>query len=267
MNRKFLGLRLLGLMVVLVSFVLLWTAQPASAAVTHWAKWKVNFAFPSNQMDGVLTVQVGHTTSSGTKVIDQEKQYTATCGTVGNVVVQNEKATFDGSSYYACSMPSIRAKAAEMTNGALIISTSCDSKRPYIISDLTLEGSPINAGSDNPLFYRDDISFNLPLDIVAQEAQLASGFAQADAESSSFAISSSLQTVTVLYNKTGANQYAPAFTADAAALTSTPAIINGVIPLSTQASTVYIGYSPESGKFFEGSLATLEVDPYCVGSG
>jgi hypothetical protein len=29
----------------------LWSAQPASAAITRWAKWKVDFAFPNNQMD------------------------------------------------------------------------------------------------------------------------------------------------------------------------------------------------------------------------
>lgn len=267
MNRKNFTLQLLALMVALMALALLWSAQPASAAVTRWAKWKMNFAFPSNQMEAILTVQVGHTTTSGTKIIDQEKEYMATCQIVGNVTVQNEEATFGGSGYYACAVPSIRAKVAEMTQGTLIIPNSCDSKRPYVIADLAIDGSPVNAGSDNPLFHRDDITFNLPLDVNTQEAQLLSEFAQADAESSSFSVNGSSQTLSVLYNRVGQNQYAPSFTADSTSLTATPALVNGPIPLSTQASTVYVGYSPTSGDYFEGSLADLEVDPYCVGSG
>jgi hypothetical protein len=267
MNRKILELRLLGLMVLIVGGCFLWSAQPASAAITRWAKWKVDFAFPNNQMDAVLTVQVGHTTSSGTKVIDQEKTYTVTCQTVGNVVVQNEIATFGGSGYYQCNLPSIKQKVAQMTNGTLLIADSCDSKRPYITSNLTLEGNPINSNGDNPLFHRDDLNFSLPLNVVTQEAQLLSEFAQAEAESSSFPINSAGNNVMVLYDKTGANQYTPNFLADALTLSSTPPTLNGPIPLSTLASTVYVGYSPDSGKYFEGKLETILVDPYCVGTG
>lgn len=267
MNRKTLGLRLLGLMVLIAGSCFLWTAQPASAAITRWAKWKVDFAFPNNQMDAVLTVQVGHTTSSGTKVVDQEKTFTVSCQTVGNVVVQNNVATFGGSGYFQCDLPSIKQKVSLMTNGTLLIANSCDAKRPYITSNLTIEGNPVNSGGDNPLFYRDDINFNLPLNIGTQEAQLLSEFALAEAESSSFPISSAGNNVTVLYDKTGAIQYTPNFLADSLILSSTPPTLNGPIPLSTLASTVYVGYSPDSGKYFEGKLETLLVDPYCVGTG
>lgn len=267
MNKKWIGLRFMVGIAVLLGIYLLVATQSAAAVGQTWAKWKIQVNFQNNVINPRLVVQIGHTTVSGVKVIDQEGNFWIPCSVVGNPIVQNNKAIFNGSSYYQCVVPSIQLKVSEMTGGAMIIPDSCDAKRPYLTGILSLEDNPIQPAANNPLFYREDISFNLPLDTATGQAQLVTSFDQATAESNSFVVGISNHTVTAVYNKTPGSPYTPAFTVDTVSYTSTPATISQPIFLSTLESTVYFGYSPATGEYFEGILNSLVVDPYCVGTG
>ena len=92
-------------------------------------------------------------------------------------------------------------------------------------------------------------------------------FAQGVAASDSFAISAAGQVATAVYVKATPNTYAPTFTVDTLSLPSTPPTVTGPFMLSNLDSTIYFGYSPASGKYFEGTLTDLLVDPVCLGGG
>ncbi len=264
MIREIISLRLLTLMLILVGIALL-APKPATATEGPWARWKMDFTFPDDQLEAVLTIKVGYTTSSGIDIYQQVEDYEITCVMIGNVVVQNEEATFDGNSYYRCTVPSIRSKVALMTNGGLLLPPSSAYTEQYLVGDLILD--PILGGGDNPVFYRDDIKFDLPMDFSTQEAWLDVAFDHAEAESSKFAISSSLQRVAVRYDETGPTQFTPDIRVDSTMLSSTPGTINGEIFLSNEASQIYLGYSPDTLEFFEGVMSWVQVDPYCYCGG
>lgn len=267
MNKKWYGLRFIVGVLVLLGIYFLVATQPAKAAGQTWAKWKIQVNFQNNAINPKLVVQIGHTTASGKKVIDQEEDFAISCATVGNPVVQNNKATFDGSSYYECDVPSIQQKVSEMSSGALVIPDSCDAKRPYLTGVVTLEDHPIQPTNSNPLFYRDDITFELPLDVTTGQAQLSTSFDGAAAISDNFVAGGISHTVTAIYNKSGGAPYTPVFTVDTNSYGSSPATLSQPIYLSTLESTIYFGYSPATGEYFEGILDFLIVDPYCVGTG
>jgi hypothetical protein len=255
------------LFAVFMTVFLFVVAQSAAAAPGRWARWEIVTAFPNNQMDTDLVIQVGHTTQAGKQVVEQEQTFAVTCQTVGNPVIQNDKATFDGNDYFSCAVPSIKDNVATMTGGTLIISDLCPAKRPYLTGSLSLDNTPFNPNSDNPLFYRSDIQLNIPLNEATLQANLFTNFDQADVSSSSFASLAGGHSITAVYNRTYGNTYAPAFTVDNLSLSAAPATVTGPFYLSNLASTVYIGYSPTLGEFYEGSLTTLLVDPVCIGQG
>ncbi|MCL4266404.1 MAG: hypothetical protein KJ069_24585 [Anaerolineae bacterium] len=241
--------------------------QAAGATPTRWARWWTDTSFPNNGMDTDLVIQLGYTTQNGQNVITQQQSFYVSCTAVGNPVIQGGKATFNGSSYYSCALPNIRDLVAWMSNGTLQIGDECAAKRPALTGSLTIDGTPNNLVGDNPLFYRDDIQFSLPLKVSNQNARLVTSFDGVAASSDSFAITAGDQTVTAVYVRTNPNTFAPTFTVDSLSLVSTPPTVNGPFMLSNLASTIYIGYSPATGKYFEGTLTSLLVDPVCVGTG
>lgn len=267
MNKRFNNLRVVVGILVLTAVFLLLAAQPAAATGQQWAKWKIQVNFQGNVINPKLVVEIGHTTPSGNRVIDDVEHFTITCTVVGNPTVQNNQATFNGNSYYQCEVPSIQQKVSEMTSGMFIIASECEAKRPYITSIVSLDDTPVQLAANNPLFYRDDITFSLPLDITTGQAQISTVFDNATAESSNFFPGITNHTIMAIYNKGSGMQYTPAFTVDTFSYSSTPATINQMIGLSTLESTIYFGYSPTTNEYFEGVLTSLIVDPYCIGTG
>ncbi len=267
MNSKWFGTRLVVLMAILCGLTLFLGVQAAGAAPIHWARWWTDTSFPGNVMDTDLVIQIGYTTQNGQNVITQQQSFNVTCTAVGSPVIQAGKATFNGSSYFSCALPNIKDLVLSMTNGGLQIGNTCPAKRPALTGVLSIDGTPIDPTSDNPLFYRSDIQFSLPLNVATQRARLSTAFGGIGAISNGFVITGGDQSVTAAYVKTVANTYAPTFTVDSLTLTSTPATVNGPFTLSNLESTIYFGYSPVTGDYFEGTLTSLLVDPVCVGTG
>lgn len=267
MNTKRRGIHFVLLVVVLAGFTLFLGVQAAGATPTRWARWWTDTSFPNNAMDTDLVIQLGYTTQSGQNVITQQQSFNVTCTAVGNPVVQDGKATFDGSSYYSCALPNIRDLVGVMSNGTLQIGDQCTAKRPALTGVLTLDGTPNNLAGDNPLFYREDIQLSLPLKVATQEAKVATAFGGVGAVSNSFAIKTVEQSVTAVYVRTNPGVFAPTFTVDSLSLPSTPASVNGPFWLTNLETTIYFGYSPVTGKYFEGTLTSLLVDPVCIGQG
>lgn len=267
MNSKWFGRRLVVLMAILCGLTLFLGVQAAGATPTRWARWWTDTSFPGNVMDTNLVIQLGYTTQNGQNVITQQQSFDVNCTAVGNPVVQGGKATFDGSSYFSCALPNIQELVYGMSNNTFWIADSCAAKRPALTGVLTIDGTPNNLAGDNPLFYREDIQFSLPLKVSTQQAKVVTAFGGVGAVSNSFAIGANDQVVTAVYAKTNPNTFAPIFMVDSLNLASTPPTVNGPFWLTNLETTIYIGYSPVGGKYFEGTLTSLLVDPVCVGTG
>jgi hypothetical protein len=210
-------------------------------------------------------VQRGHTTPSGQHVIDDEVITPLFCQPKGNPIITNGEALLDGSSYYQCAVPSIQDIAWQTWQ--IGIPDLCSSKRPYITGRVTIEGNPIDSTPDNPVFYRDDIQFNVPLDKATQQAALDITFDEAAAESGAFAINPAGHKVTAYIARSSFTTFSPYFFVDGTSLSAAPATITQSRVLSNLESIVYFGYSPVSGEYFQGSLGPLEVDPFCSTTG
>ncbi len=250
--------------VMLVGISLFLTAHPAAAVSPPWVKWRIDFTYPG-KLNALLVVQLGYTTASGDHIVTDEVHELLTCQTVGNPVIQNGRVLLDGSSYFQCAMPSIKGIAFQ--EWQMQIADSCPSKRPYVIGQITIEGNPADATPDNPVFYRDDIQFNIPLDVPAQEAKLAMTFDQATATSDLFTIDPAEQQFTAYLARSGTVGFTPHFFVDGSSLAATPATINQRMSLTTLESTIYLGHSPLSGDSFEGIMGPIRVDPVCTGTG
>ncbi len=253
------------LAIFFVGIFLFLTARPAEAVGSSWVKWKINLAFPNNNLDSQLTVQRGHTTQSGQQVIDDEVIHSLSCQSIGSPTINNGEALLDGGSYFRCNVPSIQEVAWDTWQ--MSIPSSCSSKRPYVTGKAAVEGSPIDPNPDNPIFYRDDIQFNMPLNVTTQKANLAMTFGQASAQSSGFVINPAGHRITGYIARSSFSTFSPYFVVDGSSLSATPAIISQPRILSNLESTIYFGYSPASGEYFQGTLGPLEVDPVCTGTG
>lgn len=269
--------RVLLLLCVLTGAYLLVSVQTAVAKNDQWARWEVDITFPKNSVAADLTIHIGHTDKWGNEVIDLSETFPLECKQKGYVEIRNDVAMFDGKSYLMCNMPSIATKVYEMSKGALTIPATCACKQPWVSSAFTLNDTPISTNGRNPIFYRavpnylDDIVFGADLDVasVPLYAQTSVAFAQRSSRSAPFKVQSSGHDMLALFNRVSTNpvQFAPAFTVDSIPYPASPALITGKLELASAASTVYIGYSPQTGDFFEGTMKHILVDPHCIGKG
>ena len=265
MNRKQYRLPVMILAIFFVSVFIFLAARPAAAIGSPWTRWKINLTFPNDNLDVQLTLQRGHTTQSGRRIIDDEVKIPLSCQSNGNPTIKNGVASFDGSSYFNCDMPSIQDKVLQLWS--MSIPDACESKRPYVTGRVAIAGNPIDPNPDNPIFYRDDIQFNTPLNIAAQNATMTVAFGQAAAESSTFIIDPAGQKLTAYLARSGPASFNPVFVVDGSTMSATPATINQPAVLSNLETTIFFGYSPASGEYFEGSLWPTEIDPFCSTTG
>jgi hypothetical protein len=265
MNTKQSKLPIVILMAFFVGLHLFLAARPVAASGSPWVRWKINLDFPNDKLAAELTIQRGYTTQSGKNIVDEEETFPIPCLAQGTPIIINGQAIFDGNSNYQCDVPSIREEVRN-TWGE-IIPDACTSKLPYVIGKVSIEGNPIDANPQNPVFYRDDIRFGIPLNVSTQRASLMVRFGQDAVVSNNFAINPASHIVAAFFSPTSPTSFDPIFVVDGNYLNATPATINQPVVISNLASTVYFGYSPVSGEYFEGTLGPLEVDPVCPTTG
>ncbi len=265
MKRNQYRLPVIVLAAFLIGIYFFLAARPAGAIGSPWVRWRINLDFPNDQLDAQLIIQRGHTTPAGNQIIDAEESFPISCQPKGNPTIKNGEAYFDGGSYYECDVPSIKEKA--MLLWQINIPDTAPSRRPYIAGQITIEGNPINPNSNNPVFYREDIQFKTPIDVTTQKATMAMRFGQASAESGAFIINPAGHEFLAYLARSSPTAFSPFFAVDGNSLSATPSTITDSRIVSNLASTVYFGYSPVTGEYFEGSLGPLEVDPVCPTTG
>lgn len=264
----FVGICLFGLIWLMSGTTT--TPLVQAAPGDHWVRWQIETAFPNNQIDTRLIIQFGHMDSSNDPVIDRQEDFPATCNTVGNLVIQNEEAIFDGSSYIVCDVDSIKARVLEMSKGAILLPDQCAAKRPYTIADLIIEDSPINANSKNPVFQREDMELAVPFDNVSGTAEMVVSYGGITAQSDPFLTTGAEQELKSLFQDNRV-QIRPKFKIDGVLTPSNPSVLaSQPIILSNLESTITIGYAVSGAgqeEYFEGKLSYLLDDPHCDGHG
>lgn len=270
MTGKRIGLPLLLLLVLFFSISMITAVQPAKAQGNTWVRWLIDVDFvtsaasPGN-IDMDLIVQLGHTTQSGNKVIDDEHIEPVSCLVVGTPTFKNGRVFLDGNSYFQCNLPA--PKEIALAKWGIFIPDSAQVRlAPFVSGRARLDS---NSGAENPIFHRDDIQFGLSYDDATVQSNINLIFDQEEATSSSFPapLNNTGRIVNGRFEIIGLNLFAPRFAAGGATLASTPATISNPIIISNLGSTVYVGYSPVTGEYFEGALGSLTIDPGCETSG
>lgn len=270
--RKPLGFIAVLLLFAIIAGVMLSLTAPVKASSFRWARWEIELDFPNDTTEAILWVTIGYTDNNGQEHVTDVKDFDIDCDVEGNLVIQNNKAFFDGTtSYLACEVPSIQEKVLEMTQfsqaGPLIIGPACEAKRPFFTSQVRIEDSPISSTPMNPLFYREDMIFGLPLDTINNQAEIATIFDESYAISDPFTLNAAgVHRVGMLYNKSGAD-YDTFSVVDGVVNQANPTTLTGPIFLSTLASDVYFGYHPITDDYFEGTIGSFKTDPVCTGTG
>lgn len=254
-------------MTLLVLLVVLTAVPPTSASSNSavWASWVFEMGFTGNQIHGDLTITVEYEDRKREPIIET---FPLECTPVGTLQIANERATFSGDDYIRCAMPDLVQIVAQMTRNEVLISPFCFCKEnPWIEADLTLDTTPVHPEPINPVFYRPDLRFATPL-VAKDRATMLFQVANRAASSAPFFLGSSTsERLWAEYNQTATDIFAPNFIANGSHLAATPAVISSQLALSNSAAYLYIGYSPLTNSYLEGTLIRLTVDPACRGFG
>lgn len=144
-----------------------------------WAKWKVEMDFRNNAVNAVWTVFVGAYDSNGQLNVKLTKSETLSCKAQGNLIIQNEEATFDGTSHLECLIPSYYGAVMQLAGdqaGAFPDTfkkeCSCVNPRPWVAADFTLS----TANRVSPLLYQIDnaLQFYTVLDRTSDQLNATS---------------------------------------------------------------------------------------------
>ena len=246
------------------------TPSVQAAARERWARWQIETAFPNDKIDTRLIIQFGYTDQNGNDHVYREEHFPAACQTVGNLIIQDEEAIFDGSSYISCDVDSIQERVLEMSNGAVLLQDQCLAKRPYTIADLTIEKTPIYSGYNNPILQREDMAVAVPYDPVSEQAEMIVSYGNISAHSFPFNTTGTEQELRAIFQNNDF-QIRPKFKVDGVIIPSSPAVLPSTpIMLSNLESTITIGYGVSATgqeSYFEGKLRYLLDDPHCDGKG
>ena len=239
--------------------------RPAEAAVSGVVFWTVDLTFPNNAPKATLLVEIGDMTPNGFVVTDS-KLINMTCKVTGSLPINKGKATFDGSSYLRCLQPSIPAVVLDMTNGQYTIPPACEAEKPYVKGFVRVDPRA-TTGVNLPTYHHPDWSHWLVLDGAGSLTQ-GMGVESGSASSGSFTPVGGIDKIGAQFVRQGLTlNYQTMFGANGSSLGGFPAVVNGPLPISTLATPIYFGYSPDSGTYFKGEMKSLQIDPPCIGKG
>jgi hypothetical protein len=298
--RSKLRLSALALLFVVVAAAALPTAQAqVNPPTPEWYGWSVEVDFPLPDAGELQEPHVVYTTYWGIydpdpKVIQSESDDISDfCDVEGALLYSGTTATFDGSSYIVCDVPSWRETMKGQWNINLPDDFClCELRSPLLVhADVTL----LSGTRANPLFYFDnlDIGANLPSNGNTARTVL---------HLPTLTHSSPLWNITPTGNHVAMGQYGEAVVEvadyfehrwldhltdmrwrnffntqvtdtemghwyEAPGISTTRHDWNAApYSLRTGSTQVYIGYNPATNQYFEGDLRRGGIDPGCLGN-
>lgn len=253
-----------SLIIILVG--LLYFAQPTAAHQTRWARWTIDLDFANDQLNDKLFIEVGYENQNGDLVVEMVNTVDLNCELVGNVLINNEEATFTQGDYIVCEMPSLIKEVASMTRGEFDLPAGCPVEDPWIEAEMTnVSGEEAEFGA--PLFYRPDIQFGAALVSGGEKAHTQFVVSGVGSSSSLYSLGGGLDVITASWEQLNATTYVPAFTVNGNSLTAVPSQVTGQLELTNHATEIYFGHSPDFNTYFEGTLRSIRIDPPCIGRG
>jgi hypothetical protein len=254
---------LIPLLVFLMILIIAVPATSASSNSAAEARWLFEMDFVDNQIHGDLTITVEFEDPKQQPIVETIE---LECTPVGTLQIADEQATFSGDDYIRCAMPDLVQTVAQLTDNEVILAPYCFCKEnPWVAANLTLDTTPHQPEPTNPIFYRPDLQFDTPL-LDTDKAAMRFHVGNQVAYSTRFPLSG-IKALWAEYVQTAPDIFEPAFIANGQSLSSTPAVIQSSLALSSSSTLLYIGYSPASGNYLEGILIDLVVDPACRGYG
>lgn len=254
------------LLLIMITIILHHAPKPAQAANSNgWASWVLDVNFAHDQTNATMTITVEF---ADPNIPTITQIVPLNCTNWGNLKIKNERAEFSGNEYITCDMPDLVAKVHEITKGRLAISPHCDCEDdPWAQALLTIDPNTQQTEPINPIFYHPDLQFSAPFSSKGG-ASLSLAVNTQSAHSELFPIRAGVDIpVWAQFTETLPGSYKPNFTADGIPSPATPSMVYGPFSFSNQATTIYIGYLPRAGIYFEGTLNSLQVDPACRGYG
>jgi hypothetical protein len=235
----------------------------ASGITYREYNWIIAFEFNSAPPQGNLRVVVRTHYADGT-VQEQGFDNFFTCSKEGpgTVTIAGGKATFQNGGYLSCDLPNIRTTVRDYVSNA-VLSEYYDPFWVQVVS--TIKTSVGTA--DNPVVWHPDLNVGLPYTSGPNTAAIAIETADYSTVSSSF---TPLANHSVLVNERNwlveNNQpnCSAAFRQNGNPLsvaTYNCPRNDAAMHFSSAATTIYVGYSADTGATFNGTIDSLKIDP------
>lgn len=249
-------------LVLILSVLFVGTAQ-ASGSGFYYGKWIVDLTFPNNVPLAELTTEIWYKSASGAPVLATVEVEELSCSTIGNLQIANERATFSGQEYISCEMPDMVLKFAEVSQGILNVPLyDAVTRSPYVSGQIALAaGAPLNVTL--PLFYHPSIQHGM--------AQVGGGnvvqiFRVDEASSTSLAfLQAAPYVLRSEFRSLPLGSYRALFTTNGSTTLGTPATIGSGLEVNLEETTIYFGYSPDTNRYFQGTIKSLTADPGAFG--
>jgi hypothetical protein len=288
------------LLIVFAALISGLTAAPVAAydppnPGATWGAWGLQVAFPNGALQVKYAAYVGTNNPPG--ILDKEVQeITGDCAVVGDplVIDANGYARFNGNSYIECNLPDwgavISGLAPHLRIATATAACECETSSPlWVAGDLTLD----SVTGEQPLFDSLDLDIDMPSTMLSATSfktrVRASGRWAGNYNSTTWTTNNTTANrllfgeegpiaVAVINDFGGLPFLNPAWnayfnthvTGSRVGLwrepTGSGSWVNTMemnFPMQTGPSTVYIGYDLGSGRYFRGSIKTLNIDPGC----
>lgn len=240
------------------------SAKSASAQdiMPTWAKWRFELKVVNDRIDATYFVIIGGEDKAGDPVDLLTRAFPVSCREIDDVKAKNDAVHFGGG-YLECQFPNLMTEANKIITdkwgSQYILSPGpdCDCapiKLGYVTVDATPEGEDAN-----PVFLHPSIASTLHLDTQGVVSEFRFG---SETSSSPAMTLNPGQTLTSRYlcdQSQGTCFFEHLYNGS----TFEEKRYFTIPSFYTAAVTVHIGYDPQSGDRFDGTIRELVVDPGC----
>ncbi|WP_420643617.1 hypothetical protein [Candidatus Leptofilum sp.] len=250
------------IVVVTVIFALFTFPKSATASLgDQKARWFIEVGIHNNQLIVKRTIEIGYEDRLGNLLVITSETTPISCQEDGQLIIENNKATFDGNTFLICEMPSFQEKVYDLTNGQLVIEDECDFK----VANGTAEFIFTKTG-ENPFFYQPELQFSAPMNAISRMAKYEFVAGGSMAKSEPFMTNQQMQGGGAAFFDNGLG-YLTHFHVDGVTLGSNPPFLPGTLTIPTTSTEFFIGINLDTSETLQGILGSLIVDPGCVGHG
>lgn len=253
--------QLIGLLSVFLMGMMMLSQSAAAAEEETRLRWDIISDFTNGEPNVTLIVEIGSYGAEGEWNLAEVTEVPLECWDEGSGVDFSEgKAVFDGQGYIACQMININELAIQLAGHEVDFPATLGGAGTFVDAELSA-----TTYGNHPVFYHPDIQFHL---LNVGEAFLELEVGDLTAKSSMF-MPEEQQYVRGEFSKSDDDTiHYPEFLAGKEPLSSDPAVLFGDAPVSNvYDGLIYIGYSPETGTYFEGEIYRIWSDPGCSGHG